>query len=75
MDRKLKTMQEMLAREIGPAAADALQRAVRARQRETLGCAERHGLEQELHRVCGAPTAEEILPQPPANWSRSPTFG
>jgi hypothetical protein len=73
MNGKLKTLQEVLVRAVGPAAADALQRVAHAPRRDNFLSGERRTLEKALHRVCGAPAADERLSLPPAGRSRAAT--
>ena len=75
MGGKLKTMQEMLARAIGPATAETLHGVARARKRDSFLPGAQRSLEKALHRVCGAPAADERLSFRPAARSRTATVG
>ena len=59
---KVKTLQEVLCRAIGPATAETTQQhAARAHKRDGFLLAGKRGLDKALHRVCGAPAAQERL--------------
>jgi hypothetical protein len=75
MNGKLKTMQEMLARAIGPATTEALHGVTRAAKRDTFTPGAQRSLQKALHRVCSAPSADERLSFRPVARSRAVMVG
>ena len=61
LNGRFKTMQEMLAKAIGPASAETMHGVGRAPKRDSFLPGARRSLQQAFHRVCGAASADERL--------------
>lgn len=70
MTRKHESAAEFLAGLIPHRSRDALQKAARARARETQGEDQPHGFERAIYRALGRIAPEEVISGPPAAWTR-----